>query len=100
VYVNLLRSPGIDSQPGGPVQQPYLTYRHTRLYRLAEAIPWYRFLGSLNVYKFGLRPGASAKENATPVKQEKITAKISFSACQCVSAGSSWMAEGGGFVTV
>jgi hypothetical protein len=27
VFVNLLRSPGIDSQPGGPVRQPYLTYR-------------------------------------------------------------------------
>jgi hypothetical protein len=25
-FVNLLRSPGIDSQPGGPVRQPYLTY--------------------------------------------------------------------------
>jgi hypothetical protein len=24
---NLLRSPGFDSQPGGPVGQPYLTYR-------------------------------------------------------------------------
>jgi hypothetical protein len=23
VFVNLLGSPGIDSQPGGPVQQPY-----------------------------------------------------------------------------
>jgi hypothetical protein len=26
-----------------------------RLHRLAESIPWNRFLGSLNVYKFGLR---------------------------------------------
>jgi hypothetical protein len=26
VFVNLLRSPGIDSQHGGPVQQPYLLY--------------------------------------------------------------------------
>ncbi len=25
VFVNLLRSLGIDSQPGGPVRQPYLT---------------------------------------------------------------------------
>ncbi len=23
-FINLLESPGIDSQPGGPVQQPYL----------------------------------------------------------------------------
>ena len=29
---------GIDSQPGGPVRQPYLTYRPARLYRLAESI--------------------------------------------------------------
>jgi len=26
-FVNLLRSLDIDSQPGGPVQQPYLSYR-------------------------------------------------------------------------
>ena len=43
-FGNLLRNPGIDSQPGRPVRQPYLTYRSTRLHRL----------GSLNVYKFGL----------------------------------------------
>ncbi len=53
VFVKLLRSPGIDFQPGGgPVRQPYLMYR---LHRLAESTPWNRFLGFLNVYKFGLR---------------------------------------------
>jgi hypothetical protein len=26
-FKNILRSPGIDSQPGGPVRQPCLTYR-------------------------------------------------------------------------
>jgi len=87
VFVNLLRSPGIDFQPGGSEWQPYLTYWPPRArickpfkeprnqflawrastatlfdvpalkdtYRLAEFIPWNRFLGSLNVYKFGLR---------------------------------------------
>jgi hypothetical protein len=30
VFVNLLRNPGIDSQPGGPVRQPLLTYRPAR----------------------------------------------------------------------
>ncbi len=46
---------GIDSQPGGgPVRQPYKTYRLARLHRLAESVPWDRFLGSLSVYKFGL----------------------------------------------
>ncbi len=39
VFVNLLRSPGIDSQPGGPVRQCCLTYRPARLHRLAESIP-------------------------------------------------------------
>jgi hypothetical protein len=24
-FVNLFRNPGIDSQPGGPIRQPYLT---------------------------------------------------------------------------
>ncbi len=42
-YVKLVRSLGIDSQPGGPVRQP--------------------FLGSSNVYKFGLwmRSGTAEK---------------------------------------
>ncbi len=55
VFVNLIRSPGIDFQPGGSIRQPYLTYRPARLHRLAESIPWHRFLGSLNVYKLRLR---------------------------------------------
>jgi hypothetical protein len=46
---------GINSQPGGPVRQPYLLYQLARLHRLAESIPQNRFLGSLNVYKYGLR---------------------------------------------
>jgi hypothetical protein len=33
VFVNLLRSPGIDSQPGRPVQQP-CTYSVPSLHRL------------------------------------------------------------------
>jgi hypothetical protein len=37
-FVNLLRSPGIDSQPDGPVQQSFLTYRPARLQRLAEGL--------------------------------------------------------------
>ncbi len=53
-FVNLLRNLGIDSQPGGQVRQPYLMYQPAGLHRLAESIPWNRFLGSLNVYKFGL----------------------------------------------
>ncbi len=38
-FVNLLRSPGIDSKPDGPVRHPYLTYRPARLHRLSESIP-------------------------------------------------------------
>jgi hypothetical protein len=54
VFVDLLRSPGIDSQPGGSVRQPYLSYRPARLHRLAESVPRNRFLGPINVYKYGL----------------------------------------------
>ncbi len=54
-FVNLLRRPGIDSQPGGPVRQPYMTYRPFRLHRLAKSIPWNRFVDSLNVHKLGLK---------------------------------------------
>jgi hypothetical protein len=38
-FVNIVRSLGTDSQPGGPVRQPYFTYRPARLHRLAESIP-------------------------------------------------------------
>jgi hypothetical protein len=38
VFLKLFRSQVIDSQPGGPVQQPYLSYRNTRLHRLVESI--------------------------------------------------------------
>ncbi len=55
VFVNVLRSPGIDSLPGSPVRQPILSYRPARLHRLAESIPRYRFQGSISVYKYGLR---------------------------------------------
>ncbi len=57
-----LRSLGIDSwflQPSlcslaESIRQKELSYRPARLHRLAESIPWNRFLGSLNVYQFGL----------------------------------------------
>ncbi len=32
-----------------------LSYRTARLHRLVEFIPWNRFLGSINVLKYGLR---------------------------------------------
>ncbi len=35
-------------------REPYLSYRPARPHRLAELIPWNRFLGSLDVCKFGL----------------------------------------------
>ncbi len=33
------KEPEIDSQPGGPVRQPYSLYRLARLHRLAESLP-------------------------------------------------------------
>jgi hypothetical protein len=54
VFVSLLRNPGSDSQPGGSVQQPYLSYQPARLHRLVESISRNRFLGFINVYKYGL----------------------------------------------
>ncbi len=35
-------------------RQTYLMYRPARLHRLAQSIPWNRFLGTLNVEKYGL----------------------------------------------
>jgi hypothetical protein len=39
VFVNLLKSPGIDTQPIGPVGQPNLSGCSARLHRLAESLP-------------------------------------------------------------
>ena len=50
VFADLLSRPGIDFQP----RQPYFSYRPVRLHRLAKSIPRNRFLGSINVYKYGL----------------------------------------------
>ncbi len=54
LFADLFRRPGIDFQPGGPVRQPYFSYRPVTLHRLAKSIPRNRFLGSINVYKYGL----------------------------------------------
>ncbi len=54
VFADLLGRPGIDFQPGGPVRQPYFSYRPVRLHTLTKSIPRNRFLGSINVYKYGL----------------------------------------------
>ena len=60
-FVNLLRSPGIDSQPDGPVRQPYLTYRPARLHRLAESFPLNRFLGSFKRLQIGAQKSGLLK---------------------------------------
>ncbi len=49
-FVKLLRSPGIDYPPGGPVRQPYLTYWPARLHRLPKPIT-------------GLLKGSDQREN-------------------------------------
>ncbi len=54
VFVNLLRSPGIDSQPGGHCDNLFVVTASQSTYRLTESIPRNRFLGSLSVYKYGL----------------------------------------------
>jgi hypothetical protein len=75
VFVDLLRSPGIDSQPGGTVRQPYLAYRPARLQKQAKSIPRNWFLGSINVYKYGLwvpsRPTPLLDENRRKFGEKK-----------------------------
>jgi hypothetical protein len=74
-------SPGINSQSGGPVRQAYLTYRPARLLRMAESIPWNRFLGSLNVYKYGLwRTIPQSLSGTIPIFQHK-TAGFTYILC-------------------
>ncbi len=67
VFVYLLRSPEIDSQPDGPVRQPYLSYWPDRPHKLAKSIPRNRFRGSINVYKYGL-----SFQNRQLLKGEKL----------------------------
>jgi hypothetical protein len=63
IFYNCMRIHGLLSEPkfinpgaqeSMPVRPPHLKYRHAKLIRLAESIPWNRFLGSINVSKFGL----------------------------------------------
>ena len=53
-----LRSPRIDSvilcSLAGLYDTPFVVPARQATYRLAASIPWNRFLGSLNFYKFGL----------------------------------------------
>ncbi len=51
VFVDLLRSPGIDSQHGGPVPTTLFVVPARQL---AESVHRNRFLGSINVYKYEL----------------------------------------------
>ncbi len=50
VFVNLFKEPRNPFPAWRPVRQLYLMYQPARLHRLAESIPWNRFLGSLNVF--------------------------------------------------
>ncbi len=45
--------PNKESRNRFPVRQPYLSYRTAMLHMLAESTPRNRFLGSINVYKYG-----------------------------------------------
>ncbi len=83
-FVNLLRSPGINSQPGRPVRQPYLTYRPARLYTVGCRN---RFLGSLNVYKFGL---LNLEEQIYDILMMQCTS-LPFSLVQCKGTNVSFL---------
>jgi hypothetical protein len=54
VFVDLLRRPGIDSQPGGPVRNPSCRTGPPGYIGWRNRFPRNRFLGSINVYKSGL----------------------------------------------
>ncbi len=51
VFVNILRSPRIDSQPGGPVRQVYLMYRPPTRARICKRLR---------------SPGIDSEESITP----------------------------------
>ncbi len=84
-----LRSPGIDFKESispayvvraricKPFKEP-TGIDSARLHRLAEPIPWNRFLGSFNVYKYGLwRAGrATLFLLGSPIGCSKIPAQV------------------------
>jgi hypothetical protein len=67
VSVDLLKSPGIDSQPGVPVRQTFLSYRGPPGYIGCRN----RFLGSINVYKYGLRPVCLLPHNKSSFAKDR-----------------------------
>ncbi len=72
---------GIDSQAGGLVRQSYFSYRPARLHRLAKSIPRNRFLGSINVYKYGLRapfPWCGLLQFALLAVQPRVSTEVTF----------------------
>ncbi len=79
LFVNLLRSSEIDSQPGWPLRQPYLSYRPARVHMLAESIPRNPFLGSINVYKYRLR-------HLRLAMHRQPTSIQALFACRCIFA--------------
>ncbi len=100
VFVDLLRSPGIDSQIGGPVRLPYFSHW---LAGLAKSIPWNRFLGFINVYKYGLscpilQSNASTQHLALTItfnyiyRQQTLTAYNNYSSHQQQSIDN-WKSE-------
>jgi len=54
VFVDLLGRQGIDSQPGGSVRKPICRTGLPGCIGGQKRFPWNRFLGSINVYKYGL----------------------------------------------
>ncbi len=85
-FANLLKSPWIDSEPGGPVRQPYLTYRPARLNRMAESIPgllknlkirahkrggWYTLQSALRVQDFGVFSMNNTGRNCPEMRQSQ-----------------------------
>jgi hypothetical protein len=53
-----------------------LSYRTARLHRLAELILWNRFLGSINVWKFGLFLGCSSMCGVSPSRKNVVTGQV------------------------
>ncbi len=78
VFAKLLRSLRIDSQPGGPVRQPYLPYRPARLHRFLESIPGLlkRLQSRALMRKLGLKLRLSPLKRIQTKHSSKITATV------------------------
>jgi hypothetical protein len=85
--IDCSKSPALAGRFDNPIPTPFLASIDCSKIpaqaadRLAESVPWNRFLGSLNVYKFGLRRSSVSFDTLFPEFYYKNSRKQSITYC-------------------